>query len=190
MGGESVPERGRQPWERWPILFGLAAGLFVSGLDADSAGPLLLKGQKSVQLGKHVAILEDRSADLSISQVAAKEMAHRFPFNERTVGSRSPAYLLELARDEARTLFLRAETGSSMIVPLKLWSDVGYAEKSGIEMFPLGSFYGIGLILVAYNFFLLFSVKDFTYVYYIAYVVLLPFCSCRARRHQRFAILA
>lgn len=98
-----------------------------------------------------------------------------FRVSERELAHRNHIFVLELAPQEHRVLYLRAHTTSSMILPLVLWSDVGFAEKVAVEMLALGAFYGIGIILVLYNLFLLYSVRDITYVYYVAYVLALLF---------------
>lgn len=76
---------------------------------------------------------------------------------------------------ESKTYYLRVRSAEQIILPLTLGmrDDVwGQIRKTDIL---LGLYLGVVLIMALYNFFLFLSVRDYSYLYYVVYVVFLGF---------------
>lgn len=69
------------------------------------------------------------------------------------------------------TLYLKTWTEVSHSIPLYLWSPVAFSEKIADELYVLGIFYGVFIVMILYNLFVYFSVKNITYLYYILYLL-------------------
>ncbi len=84
---------------------------------------------------------------------------HRFVFN------------LSLPYHIDQTFYLRIQNQSTLVVDLHLWHQVEFLKKSRTEYFLLGLFYGSMLIMLLYNLFLYFSLRETSYFYYVAFSV-------------------
>ena len=101
------------------------------------------------------------------------ETGDQRPFAQRELPHRNLVVPLRLAPEAGRTLYVRVQTQSSMQVSLHLWSPQGFIEKTQTEQYLLGLFYGIMLVMLVYNLFAFLLVRDISYVYYIAYIVVI-----------------
>lgn len=92
------------------------------------------------------------------------------PFGERRMQHRKILFELKLS-PTPQTYYLRIASRDNVIVPLKLWPRAAFYEAELESEARLGIYYGIILALVAYNLFLLVSLRDVNYAYYSAYVL-------------------
>jgi len=97
----------------------------------------------------------------------------RLPFNTRDVLYRKVVFPITVDSQQTKRLFMRFETQGSMQLGMTLWSPTAFAEKINNEVYVLGLYYGIMLAMIFYNFFLFWSVKDGSYLYYVLYIVIL-----------------
>ena len=95
------------------------------------------------------------------------------PFAARVLHHRNFVVPVVLAPSLPRTAYLRVDTQSTLQVPLHLWSPLRFIEKSQPEQYALGVFYGIMIVMLAYNLFAWLLVRDASYIYYIAYIAVI-----------------
>ncbi len=67
--------------------------------------------------------------------------------------------------------FIRVKSSSSMNLPLVLQTPGYFAENSINEYIVLGLYYGILAVMILYNLFVFFSIRDKNYIYYILYII-------------------
>lgn len=96
------------------------------------------------------------------------------PFHSREVYHRNYIFPI-LISPGISTFYLRAQTESSMQIPLHLWTEQGLLRKINIEQFVFGIFYGLMLVMLVYNLFVYASVRDSSYLYYILYIASFSF---------------
>jgi diguanylate cyclase (GGDEF)-like protein len=70
----------------------------------------------------------------------------------------------------AQTLYLRAQTSSSMFVPLTLFTHRTHLAQSSTRNLFFGLFYGVMLALLFYNLVLFVSLRDRAHLYYVIFV--------------------
>jgi diguanylate cyclase (GGDEF)-like protein len=70
---------------------------------------------------------------------------------------------------------LRVKQAGTMSVPLRLWDRDSYDRGKRDETFLLGAYYGLLAVMIAYNLFLFFIVRDRAYAAYVAYVASMGF---------------
>ncbi len=99
------------------------------------------------------------------------ETGDQRPFAGRALKHRNFVETLHLAPGASRTLYLRIETQSSLQIPLHLWSSRAFIEKSQLEQYLLGFYYGIILVMFLYNLGAGLLVRDVSYAYYICYLL-------------------
>ncbi len=77
---------------------------------------------------------------------------------------------LNFPKDTLTTLYLRVQTGSPVILSLNLMTSQEFINSKIDILFFHGILFGILFLIIAYNSFLYFSVKDKSYLFYVLYV--------------------
>jgi class 3 adenylate cyclase len=99
-----------------------------------------------------------------------KKSGMLFPFGARQINNRNFVFPIELARGETKTYYIRARTCGGLILPLVLWHKEKFTDYNANVQHGLGLYYGIMLVMILYNLFIYFSVRDVSYFYYVAYI--------------------
>lgn len=87
------------------------------------------------------------------------------PFAQRTIRHRDFVFVVPAASGEL--VYIRAQSSSSITAPITLWSRNGFLNSVNTENYILGAYFGILAVMVIYNMFLYFSVRDSSYLYYV-----------------------
>ena len=95
----------------------------------------------------------------------------RVPFEQRAVDMREPNFALDLPPGETLEVFLRAESQSSMQVPLVVEPAAEYLANRIPGNQALGMYYGVLAALGLYNLILYLSVRDRLFLWYVVYIV-------------------
>ncbi len=93
------------------------------------------------------------------------------PFKKREILYRNILFSLEQRPSSSDWYYIRVATETSKTFPLQVWSNNHFIEKILREELFLGVFYGIMLVMLVYNLFLLLSVRDINYFYYIFWLI-------------------
>lgn len=104
------------------------------------------------------AVLESRLGDL-------------MPFDRRPVNHNFFLQPLEIPARADLEVYLRVTTTSSFQVPLTLWDSQAYFAADQQSKLFMGFFFGAMIIVILYNLFILFSTRDWVYLYYVIYAV-------------------
>ncbi len=100
-----------------------------------------------------------------------KRTGTALPFKTRDIPYRTFVFQLPLAAASETTIYLRFESQADMTLPLTLWSLDAFARASAAESLKLGIFYGVLIIMVFYNLFLMLSFRDKSYFYYVICII-------------------
>jgi diguanylate cyclase (GGDEF)-like protein len=92
------------------------------------------------------------------------------PFSSRAIRYRQPNFWIELPPHTEVELLLRAQSKSSMQVPLALYTMNAFAEMERDAQFGIGLYNGILLALFFYNLVLWLAVRDSTHFWYMFHV--------------------
>ena len=96
----------------------------------------------------------------------SKVSGDRFPISTREFKHRNIVFPLTFVSGK-QSIYLKLESTSSLYLPITLWtSDLFYHAQIKQE-FAHGIFYGILIIMIFYNLFLYFSIRDVNMLYYI-----------------------
>lgn len=99
-----------------------------------------------------------------------KDSGELVPMATRDYPSRFPVFRLTFPDAQTQDVYLRIQSDDSLALPLQVMSFEALARMEHKDQLLLGFFYGIVGILVVYNLFLYFSLRDTTYLFYCAYV--------------------
>lgn len=94
----------------------------------------------------------------------------KIPFNERNIKHTNFVLPLELNAKQRVSLYLRVQTNGAHQIPVTLWSAASFQEQDVRRMMGQGAYFGIMVVMVVYNLFVFFSVRDTSYLYYVAAV--------------------
>lgn len=95
----------------------------------------------------------------------------RFPHGMKEV--LHPFFVIPLEpKKGVNRYYLRVQSKSSIIVPLNIYSEKEFRKRNLNLMMLYGLFYGILLIMILYNLFIFFSLRDISYIFYILYIFL------------------
>lgn len=101
----------------------------------------------------------------------------RRPFGLRPIWHRNFLFPVTVPARSGLTLYFRfaAHDGLHEPIPLTLWEESAFDAKEAVELFLLGAYVGIILIMALYNLFIFFSVRDSAYLYYVLYLLFFIF---------------
>ena len=103
-------------------------------------------------------------------EVSNLSMGDKRPFHDRPVDHRNFIVPLKLQPGDLMDVYLRVRTTSSLQLPMTLWRDNTLLAASQAGMLGLGIYYGTMIVMVLYNLFVFFSVREVNYLYYVLYV--------------------
>lgn len=89
------------------------------------------------------------------------------PFSQRTLAHRNFLIPIVIQPHSETLLVMRAESFGALKLPLSLWSLKGFFQHDQLAIAPQLAFIGIMLALTLYNFFLMLSTRDATYLWYV-----------------------
>lgn len=105
---------------------------------------------------------------------ASTEIGHAKPFGIRPVDHRSLVFPLTLKARASLTCYLEYRTESAVNIELIIWSREAFNSQVIKEAPILWMFYGILLVMFAYNFIIFLSIRDQSYLYCALYII--SFC--------------
>jgi two-component system NtrC family sensor kinase len=92
--------------------------------------------------------------------------------------------------NSAQAIYIRVESSSPSIIPIQFYSVSKYWANYNSVNAGFGIFTGIVLIMILYNLFLFFIVKDKSYLYYVGYVILLSISQGLTHGYGQYATSA
>jgi signal transduction histidine kinase/PAS domain-containing protein len=98
---------------------------------------------------------------------AVKQTGVLRPANTRDVSYPRIVFNLIILPQSQQTYYLRFQNGASMTLPLTLWTQAAFLKHSLVEQLSMGIFYGILIGLLFYNLFLLYSLREASYFYFV-----------------------
>ncbi|MBK6742379.1 MAG: diguanylate cyclase [Hydrogenophilales bacterium] len=90
------------------------------------------------------------------------------PFVEREIKHRNPVF--RIPKDITAPVYLRIQSDGPMLMPIQIWRSDGFYGHLNFDEFGHGLYFGMMSIMVAYNLFLFFVVRDQNYLNYVLYI--------------------
>ena len=95
--------------------------------------------------------------------------------SEREVQGQNLVFKLNLTENETYEIYLKCQTQQVMELSLSLLSYDHFSSKEKSNHMIYGLFYGMIFLIIIYSLFFYFSMKEESYLYYIAYIFLMGF---------------
>lgn len=125
---------------------------------------------KQLEIGYPVLDYIDVHLQHGDGTIQTLSLGDKRPFHDRPIDHRNFIVPVQMAGNDIVNIYLRVHSTSSLQLPLTLWRDNTLLEVSQAEMLGLGIYYGTMLVMVLYNLFVFFSVREVNYLYYVLYV--------------------
>jgi signal transduction histidine kinase len=94
-------------------------------------------------------------------------------FSARDLEHRNFVFKLEEAPRSRRTYFMRVQTSGSLTLPIVAFSYDAFIAQQSRELPLIWMFYGLMVVMAAYNLFIYFAVRRAEYLYYVLYNITL-----------------
>ncbi len=100
-----------------------------------------------------------------------KKSGRAYPFEVRDIRHRRFSFSLDKTGEGPQMLYLRVETKDSLVAPVSIRSYESVRSRDHKEQFLLGIYYGLVIVMILYNFFIFFAIRDFNYLFYLLTLV-------------------
>ncbi len=97
---------------------------------------------------------------------------HKRPFYNRFINHQTFIYPANIAYNKSSTFYLHVKSGKQLVIPIYLGTIEQIIESALINDFYFGIYIGIMLVMLLYNLFIYFTVKDKSYLYYVTYLAI------------------
>lgn len=98
------------------------------------------------------------------------QMGDKYPFTERTLQHRFFLIPVEVAPQGKLDIVVHVKSSSSMQFPVKVWEERDFYSHDQHRIMLIGLYYGVMLVMVFYNLFIFFVVRERDYLYYVVHV--------------------
>lgn len=103
--------------------------------------------------------------------VHERSIGYRDDWASRDLAVPNPVFRTELKPDRDIQLYLRISTVNTFRMPVTLWHADAYIQRVSVEEAFRGILFGSLLAILIYNVFVMFSVRQRSYVYYVLYLI-------------------
>lgn len=94
----------------------------------------------------------------------------KLPFAQRPIAHRNFIFPLDFSAGETNEIYFRIKSSGAVQVPLSIWEPQQFFLEDQSELVRKSIFYGVLSVMVLFNFFLFFSLKEAPYFYYVMFV--------------------
>ncbi len=95
------------------------------------------------------------------------------PYHERKYDHQNYMFTLDLKKGEQGTYLMKVKSKEQITLPLSIGDHKNISEDLMKRDLLLGAFFGIIIIMIFYNIFIYFTVRDKAYIHYVIYIFLL-----------------
>ena len=99
--------------------------------------------------------------------IQVRLIGDKMPFIAREVKDADLVFILDIDSRKTKTYYIRFRTEGTMSFPLVIWQPQAFSEQTASDRFGFGIYYGIIIVMIFYNLFIFFSLRDRAYLYYV-----------------------
>ena len=104
------------------------------------------------------------------SSYSVKKSGRMIPFYERDVAHRMNIFSIKMRKNEEIEVFFRVSSEGVLKLTSNIWFAQSYLQDSQLTEHFIGLYFGSMFVMVIYNLFLFFSLKDKTYLFYVFFI--------------------
>ncbi len=101
----------------------------------------------------------------------SRELGIDYPFYERDFDHQNFLFETQLKTNGSREYYIRLHGDSQLLIPIKVGTKQVILEALGSKDLLFGLYFGIITVMIFYNLFIFFSVRDRSYLIYVLYIL-------------------
>jgi len=105
--------------------------------------------------------------------IEQRKSGNSLPFSHREFDYKEFVFELQINSMYEKTIYLKLKTDSINYTPIRIWTPKAFIKKVSYETYVFGLYFGIVIIILVYNLFIYFSVKDKSYIIYVFFILAL-----------------
>lgn len=94
----------------------------------------------------------------------------RRPFSNRPIDHRNFVFPISLEAQDESSIFIRVKSSSSLQIPMSMASERDFFTSDQLDLIRTCVYYGMMLVMILFNLFIFFSLKEAMYFYYVSFV--------------------
>ena len=94
-------------------------------------------------------------------------------FGERTYQTTDYLFDVTILKDSIKTFYLKVQCKENMQVPIAIGTRISVMDKIVSINIASGIYFGIMIVMILYNLFVYFTLKDSSYIWYSFYIILI-----------------
>ena len=92
------------------------------------------------------------------------------PFSNRPIDHRNFVFPVTLDAQSDSSIFIKVKSGSSLQLPISIASEREFFASDQLDLIRMCIYYGMMLVMILFNLFIFFSLKESMYFYYVSFV--------------------
>ena len=104
-------------------------------------------------------------------QVHSQNISESDPFYKRKFNHQNIVFELDVEKGKSSTYFLKIREETQIVLPLFVRSQEGFFQAALASEILTGLYIGILAVMMLYNLFLYFSIREESYLYYVLYIL-------------------
>lgn len=98
------------------------------------------------------------------------QVGDRRPFSNRPIAHRNFVFPVSLEAQGESSLFIKVKSSSSLQLPISIASEREFFASDQLELIRMCVYYGMMLVMILFNLFIFFSLRESMYFYYVSFV--------------------
>ncbi|HYX32003.1 MAG TPA: 7TM diverse intracellular signaling domain-containing protein [Oligoflexus sp.] len=102
--------------------------------------------------------------------VDQKVAGDRLKLADRTLKIKNPSFPMRLPAETSRLFAVRIETLGTLTFTPRIWKPAAFIEMINQQQYVFGLYYGMAFMMIIYNLFMLYSLRERVFFAYVAYI--------------------
>ncbi len=114
----------------------------------------------------------------SLGNAMVQPLGNNYVFSKRNYNSQDFIFDINIPGNQSKNFLLQLSSSTQILLPIQIGSKQSILEYTAKKDLIFGLFFGIVCAMFFYNLFILFTVRDPIYIYYVVYILILTLTQC------------
>lgn len=105
------------------------------------------------------------------NKITEESISWNDPFTKRSVKHQNIVFKLNIPQNQTREYYLKIRGNEQIVLPLIVRSEMGFFQFTFTNEIISGIHMGVLIVMMLYNFFVYFSIREKSYLYYVFYIL-------------------
>lgn len=98
------------------------------------------------------------------------DMGDHYPFHQRPIDHHNFVLPINWPAEKTLSVYLHVRTSGVVQLPLTLWKPAAFSASDQLRQLSFGLYFGAMLIMMVYNLFMYFGLRDRSFIHYVGFV--------------------